>query len=407
MLWIKSDFPLPADTGGKIRTRHLLTELAKRAEVTFLCYVTPELDPGYMAELRGYGVKVESIVRPEENKQGIGFYLRVLAKLLSPRPYIVNKYISQEMIEKVRVLATPEKCDVVICDFLEMAWCREYVSGVSTALFEHNVETMIWRRYHEVEVNPLKRLYFGYEKQRLERFEALACSTFDTVLTVSEQDGAQLKGEFGLRNFTVLPTGVDVEYFRPQPGEVKNRLVFCGSMDWMANIDGFWWFYQSIYPLIKAGVADVSFAVVGRRPGDDIRAVAANDAGVTVTGTVDDVRSYVAGGQLYIVPLRVGGGTRIKIYEAMAMKKCVVATSIGAEGLPLAAGEHIVIADGEAPFAESIKELLRDDNKRNKIAEAGYRLVTGNFGWSRSAEILYDALQSVRDAHAGKATLRG
>ncbi|MBK7090823.1 MAG: glycosyltransferase [bacterium] len=118
-----------------------------------------------------------------------------------------------------------------------------------------------------------------------------------------------------------------------------------------------------------------------------------------VSGTVEDVRPHVAAGQLYIVPLRVGGGTRIKIYEAMAMKKCVVATSVGAEGLPLVAGEHIVLADTAQDFADRIKELLRDDVKRNKIAESGYRLVTENYGWSRAATILHDALQATESTN--------
>ncbi len=399
VLWIKSDFPLPADTGGKIRTKHLLVELAKRAEVTFLCYVTPDHEQKYLDEMRGYGIKVEAVVRKEENKQGIGFQLRVLSKLLSPRPYIVNKYITAEMIAKVEELATPERCDIVLCDFLEMAWCRDYVGKVPSVLFEHNVETMIWRRYHEVEANPLKRLYFGYEKQRMAKYEADACQRFDHVLTVSEFDGEKLKQEFGLRGYTVLPTGVDIDYFAPQRGEVAKRLVFCGSMDWMPNIDGFWWFYRDVYPLVREQVAEISFSVVGRRPGPDIVGVAESDESVLVSGTVEDVRPHVAAGQLYIVPLRVGGGTRIKIYEAMAMKKCVVATSVGAEGLPLVDGEHIVLADTAQDFADRIKELLRDDVKRNKIAESGYRLVTENYGWGRAATILHDALQATESTN--------
>ncbi len=402
VLWIKSDFPLPADTGGKIRTRHLVSELAKIAQVTFLSYIPPRHDSRFMAELRGYGVHVEAISRPEENKQGLRFSLRVLSQLLSPRPYIVNKYISNEMISRLKQLATPDRCDIVICDFLEMAWCRDHIVGVPCVLFEHNVETMIWRRYHQVEANPIKKLYFGYEKQRLARFEEDACRRFEHVLTVSEQDGRQLTEEFGLAGYTVVPTGVDTQYFRPQAGEIAKRLVFCGSMDWMPNIDAFWWFYRSVYPQIRRDLQDISFSVVGRRPGEDIRAVAANEGSVMVSGTVDDVRPLVAAGQLYIVPLRVGGGTRIKIYEAMAMKKCVIATSIGAEGLPVINGKHIAIADGENAFAETVKELLRDDNKRSKIAEAGYRLVTENYGWDKAAGILAGALRSVLDERSMK-----
>ncbi len=394
ILWIKSDFPLPADTGGKIRTRHLLLELAKRAEVTFLCYVTPGHDQKFLAEMRGYGVTVEAIVREEERKDGIGFQLRVLSGLFSPRPYIVNKYIGAEMISRLRELAVRERSDIVLCDFLEMAWCRHYVRDVPTVLFEHNVETMIWRRYCEVESNPIKKLYFWFEKRRMADYESCACKEFDHVLTVSAHDGEKLKQEFGLQGYTVVPTGVDIEYFAPQSGEIARRLVFCGSMDWMPNIDGFWWFYRSVYPQVRKEVADVSFAVVGRRPGSDIVNVARSDKSVTISGTVEDVRSYVATGQLYIVPLRVGGGTRIKIYEAMAMRKCVLATSVGAEGLPVIDGEHIVLADSEKDFADRIKELLRDDNKRNRIAESGYRLVTANYGWAAAAKQLFEALQA-------------
>ena len=396
VLWIKSDFPLPADTGGKIRTRHLLVELARRAEVTFLCYIPPGHDPKILEELRGFGINVEAIARHEENKQGLGFPMRVLSKLFSPRPYIVNKYITAEMIALLQKLANPANCDVVLCDFLEMAWCRDFVSEVPCVLFEHNVETMIWRRYFQVENNPIKKLYFGFEKERMARYEAGACGKFDHVLTVSTADAETLRREFGLTSHTVLPTGVDVEYFTPQAGEISGRLVFCGSMDWMPNIDGFQWFYRSIYPQVRKNFANATLSVVGRRPAEEILAVQRSDSSVLVSGTVEDVRPYVAAGQLYVVPLRVGGGTRIKIYEAMAMRKCVISTSIGAEGLPLVDGEHLVLADSENDFADRIKELLRDNNKRNTIAEAGYGLVTGNYGWGRAAELLHEALQSVK-----------
>lgn len=395
VLWIKSDFPLPADTGGKIRTKHLLVELARRADVTFLCYAPPDHPRRYIDELAATGVRVEAIPRAEEIKSGPGFYFRVLRNLTSQRPYIVKKYMSPEMTALVRELGTPDRHDVVLCDFLEMAWCAEHVSGLPTALFEHNVETLIWRRYHQVESNLLKRLYFDYEQGRVARTERAACAEFDAVLTVSRDDGELLKQDFGLKTYTMLPTGVDVEYFQPQAGEIAGRLVFCGSMDWMPNIDGFWWFYRSIYPRIRKALPTVSFAVVGRRPGPEIVATNQTDQSVLITGTVEDVRPHVAAAQLYLVPLRVGGGTRIKIYEAMAMKKCVVSTSIGAEGLPLVAGEHLVIADGEEAFASAVKELLHDANKRSRIAEAGYRLVTEHYSWSRAASVLYDALKAL------------
>ncbi len=395
VLWIKSDFPNPADTGGKIRTRQLLRELAKRSQVTFLSYVPPELDGQYLEDLRSEGLTIEAIPRAEEVKAGARFYLRVLANLFSPQPYFISKYISKAMAAKVREFCRKERHDIVLCDFLEMAWCADHVEGIPVALFEHNVETLIWRRYAEVETNSVKRAYFNFEKQRVARSEQAACARFDRVFTVSDDDGKILQSEFGLREFVTLPTGVDTLYFQPQSGEVDKRLVFCGSMDWMPNIDAFWWFYRSIYPRLKAAIPSLSFAVVGRRPPQEIVAAAAQDASLIVTGTVEDVRPHVAAGQLYIVPLRVGGGTRIKIYEAMALRRCVVATTIGAEGLPLVAGEHLAIADGEDGFANAVIELLQDGNKRDKMATAGYRLVTENYSWSRAADVLQCSLEAL------------
>ncbi len=395
VLWIKSDFPLPADTGGKIRTLNLLKELARRCQITFLSFAPPDLDSSHLEQLRACGITVEPISRAEENKRSLAFPFRVLSRLGSNRPYIVNKYITDEMKTKLSELASAAKHDIAICDFLEMAWCAEYITEIPRVLFEHNVETMIWRRYHKVEKNPLKRLYFGYEKKRMERFEREACARCDHVLTVSHNDGEILKNEFGLSDYTEIPTGVDIDFFQPQEGKIDKRLVFCGSMDWMPNIDAFWWFYRDIYPQIKSHLPKVSFTVVGRRPASEIVAIGQQDKSVEITGTVPDVRPHVAAGQLYIVPLRVGGGTRIKIYEAMAMNRCVLSTSIGAEGLPLTDGENIVIADSAGEFAEKAKELLRDEDKRRRIAAAGFKMVTEKYSWRSAADRLEAVLQRV------------
>ncbi len=395
VLWIKSDFPLPADTGGKIRTLNLLKELAARCELTFLSYAPPELEHRWFDQLRGYGIRVETLLRPEERKSGLLFPLRVLSRLGSARPYIANKYITKEMTTRIKELSRPESNDIAVCDFLEMAWCLDYIQAIPRVLFEHNVETMIWRRYHEVERNPLKRAYFSFEKNRMKRFERESCRKSDHVLTVSANDGKLLQEQFDLQGFTEIPTGVDTEFFAPQPGEVEGRVVFCGSMDWMPNIDGFWWFYRDILPRLRELMPSVSFSVVGRRPGEDIVSTRNAETGIEITGTVSDVRPHVAAGQLYVVPLRVGGGTRIKIYEAMAMKRCVLSTSIGAEGLPLEPGKQIVIADDPLEFAEKANELLRDPDKRHRIAEAGHKLVTENFSWRNAADKLETALQKV------------
>jgi glycosyltransferase involved in cell wall biosynthesis len=403
ILWIKSDFPLPADTGGKIRTKNLLFELAKECEVTFLSYAPPGLDSRWHTEMEQAGITPIVVAQAEEHKAGLAFMLRVASKLLSPRPYVVNKYVSTTMAEAINSLLQERTFDVAVCDFLEMAWCADLLKGVPAVLFEHNVESMIWRRHYQVARNPVKKLYLAYEKGRVARFELEACNRFDSVLTVSDEDGAVLTKESALGHYRTIPTGVDTAFFRPRDGEIPNRLILSGSMDWMPNIDAFWWFYRSIYPKVRNEMPDVTLTVVGRRPPADIVAVAQADPSVEVTGTVDDVRPHVAAGALFLVPLRVGGGTRIKIYEAMAMKKCVVATSIGAEGLPLTDNVDIALADTEADFAKKVRELLRDNSKRDRIADAGYRLVTEHYSWVKAAAILHDSLKKTAAAKSGKA----
>lgn len=396
ILWIKSDFPLPADTGGKIRTKNLLFELAKQAEVTFLSYFPPDLDHSQIQELRAAGIEPVVIERAEENKSGPGFLLRVFWRLFSSRPYVAQKYVTPELKQKLVGLLAPGDFDAVVCDFLEMAWCAPLLRGTPSVLFEHNVETMIWRRHAEVARNPLKKAYLGYEHRRMASFERWAGKQFDLVLTVSNEDGEMLRESFGVEKFLTIPTGVDIGYFEPiVDAEREQHLVLSGSMDWMPNIDAFWWFYQEIFPKIRSEIPGATLSVVGRRPPAEIKSVADTDAAVEVTGTVPDVRPHVAAGQLFLVPLRVGGGTRIKIYEALAMGKCVVATSIGAEGLPLTADEHIVIADTAIEFAAAVRELLQDDKKRNRIAGAGQRLVREKYSWSYAAAILYEGLQNL------------
>ena len=395
ILWIKSDFPLPADTGGKIRTYELMRRMAKRCQITLLCYAPPDLEDHWRQKMLSCGIDIEIIQRREEVKRGLRFVLRVMFNLLSRNPYIVNKYVTDEMKETVERLVRDGAYDIVLCDFLEMAWCGEYATTVPRVLFEHNVETVIWRRYYNLESNPFKKLYFLYEKGRLKRFESEACASADLVLTVSEEDGRILDEEFGAGKYAVIPTAVDVDYFHPREGEITGRIVFCGSMDWMPNIDAFWWFYKSIFPFIKQEVQDLSFTVVGRRPGQAIVEVGRRDKDVTVTGTVEDVRPHVSKAQIYIVPLRIGGGTRLKIFEAMAMRKCVVSTQVGAEGLPVTDGEDIVIANDEGGFAERVLELLRNDEKRDQIANTAYELVKQRLSWDMAVEALYRALYSV------------
>jgi glycosyltransferase involved in cell wall biosynthesis len=223
------------------------------------------------------------------------------------------------------------------------------------------------------------------EWRKVRRYEARTCARARLTLTVSDVDRTALASLAPGAAIAAIPTGVDIDYFAPDgTRETPASLVFTGSMDWYPNDDAVRHFMATVLPRIRAEIPDASLTVVGRRPAAGLREAAAR-AGVAVTGTVDDVRPYVAAAAVYVVPIRIGGGTRLKIFEALAMGKAVVSTTIGAEGLPLVPGEHFLRADEPGEFADAVVSLIRNPSRRRALGRAGRRLVQERYAWSRIA----------------------
>jgi glycosyltransferase involved in cell wall biosynthesis len=300
------------------------------------------------------------------------------------------------MRREIQRVVNERGIDVVVCDFL--APSQNVPDGLpcGTVLFQHNVEAAIWRRHADVGGNPISKAYFREQWRRMERFERRECRRFDRVVAVSRADAEAIEREYGVPGVTDVPTGVDVEFFRPT-GRAKqepHNLVFTGSMDWLPNEDGITWFANEVLPRIHAKMPDVTLTVVGRNPPPGIQAMAARDTRLRVTGSVPDVRPYMEAGSIFVVPLRVGGGTRLKIYEALAMQRALVSTTIGAEGLPLENGVHALIADGASPFADSVLSLLSNPEQTATMARTGAEYVRAQFGWDRAADRFADLIAS-------------
>jgi glycosyltransferase involved in cell wall biosynthesis len=240
-------------------------------------------------------------------------------------------------------------------------------------------------------------------------FERKALDHFDLVLTVSEKDRDTFQRLYpsGVRRYFVVPTGVDTEYFRPgiTRQDAGKGLVFTGSMDWLPNEDGMLYFCRDILPLIRRDEPDVSLSIVGRAPTSAIRRLG-ETPGVEVTGRVEDVRPYIDGAAVYIVPLRIGGGTRLKIFEAMSVGRAVVSTTIGAEGLPVTPDQNILIADDPEAFARAVVQLFRDEALRRRLEHRARELVVEGYDWSVVADRLEAALAAAAggDAVAMRAT---
>lgn len=402
ILWVKSDFLYPADTGGKIRSYNILKQLSAQHEVSYLCLTDEIPSDSALRHVRDLGVKVEWLEFRTERKFSPAFYAKLFFNLFSPRPYVINKYRDKRITAKIREYIARDRIDVIVCDFLEMAINMMDIRGVPKVLFQHNVETEIWRRHFEVAGNPLKKAYLYVDFQKFYNFEKLACSKFDDVLVVSESDGDLLQKTYGVRHTTLIPTGVDIEYFHPQEDRVQPaNIVFVGSMDWLPNQDAVKFFVDDIYPLVKSCHPEAKLYLVGRRPPDVIKALEKIDNSITVTGTVDDIRPFVDQAQVYVVPIRIGGGTRIKIFEAMAQKKAIVSTTVGAEGLPVSDNREIIIKDKPREFAEAVCQLIDDAKLNEKISRGGYRLVTGKYSWEKIAVNFSEALEKVINHHPG------
>lgn len=395
ILWVKAGGLVPPDTGGKIRSYNILRELARRHSVTFFSFYAAH-DHDLHPDLKNIFDRVVCVPLRLPAPKSPAELLDYGIRLLSPQPYNITKYCRPEVRHQLRALLKQETYDVILCDFMVAAGVVPWDSPTPKVLFTHNVEAIIWRRHYQVAANPLWKAISWLEWRRMEAAERRYLRLADRVLTVSETDRDAFAPFVEPSKLTVIPTGVDVEYFRPMPvEETSNSLVFTGSMDWLPNEDAILYFVDAILPLIKQECPEVSLKVVGRSPSRKLQALAQQEKSVSLTGWVEDIRTFVARGSICIVPLRIGGGTRLKIFEAMAMSKAVVSTSLGAEGLPVQAGENILLADTPNDFARSVVALLRDPEERKRLGASARTLVQENYSWPRVAESFARTLQEV------------
>jgi sugar transferase (PEP-CTERM/EpsH1 system associated) len=384
----------PADSGGRIRSSQIFERLARMHHVTMLCFTTPEDRPEQVERMRACCSTLETIAWHETPKRSPRFYAELAACLLSPLPYTVWKYRSDAMQRRIHTRLTSSGYDLLLCDFLQPSVNCIDETFTPKILFQHNVEAVIRQRQVRHVSNPVTRAYVQLEARKLRRFEQRAAEVFDRCIMVSDDDCQTMEAQYGVTSTTAVPTGVDIDYFTPGQEGAAPEIVFVGSMDWLANQDAVAYFLAEILPRIRRQVP-ATFSIVGRNPPEAMRRQAARVPDVHVTGTVEDVRPYVARAQLYVVPLRIGGGTRIKIFEAMAMKKAILSTSIGAEGLPVTHGEDLLIADQPEVFAEQAIRLLREPALRQRLGDAARTLVASRFTWDAAAARFADVCSDV------------
>jgi sugar transferase (PEP-CTERM/EpsH1 system associated) len=400
LLWLNAGLLLPLDKGGKLRTWHVMRHLAARHDITYLSFEDSTQTEADRFGMRDVCSRLETVPRIDSPKGTWRFYADAAGYVVDPAPYAVAKYRSIAYCRRLEALLAVERFDAVVCDFLPPVVNLPERLPCPAILFTHNVEAEIWRRHAEQARNPLSKHLMTQQWHRMLRFESRTLARFDLVLAVSEADGRTLSRLYphSLRvPVHVVQTGVETDYFTPDAAKPdRAHMVFTGSMDWLPNEDGMRYFCRDILPKIRQAEPEATLSIIGRAPTPTVRKLA-EIPGVEVTGRVDDVRPHIARGAVYVVPLRIGGGTRLKIFEAMSMGKAVVSTTVGAEGLPVTNGRDIDIADEPARFAHAVVHLIRDTEARRAIEAAARHLVVERYDWSAVAMDFEDALLRVAD----------
>jgi glycosyltransferase involved in cell wall biosynthesis len=395
ILWTCPFFLHPTDRGAQIRTLGTLKELHKRHEIHFAALNDPRNIEGPRRSPE-YSSRHISVEHSAPARGSLGIIPQLAASILDPMPVAVSRYASRKLKQEIDALIAAENYDAIVCDFLAAAPNLSHME--LCVLFQHNVETTIWQRHVEQSRSWVERLFFQMQARKMEAYERKICRTAKRVIAVSDIDASRMKRMFGIESVSSVPTGVDVEYFAPR-GEASHpsEMVFCGSMDWLPNVDAVEYFVSEVLPLIRERLPGATFTIAGRSPDSRVLKAVEGLSGVCVTGRVEDMRPYLWGAKISVVPIRIGGGTRLKIYECMAAGVPVVSTSVGAEGLRYANGADIVLADDPGGFAAACVRLLSDDAARRAIANNALKRAQGEFSWEAVSREFEAVLVNTRE----------
>lgn len=395
IVWLRAEPLLPLNTGGKIRSYNLLRGISREEAVTYvgLRYIEP------FPEEVSHRFRCPAITIPAEPEEfeSLWYYFKLTANMGSAYPYMMKVYQHRDMRSEIRKLVQSGACQVIVCDGLENAVNVDFSLPVAKVLYHHAVETALWSQRYQTTHGLFRKAYFNFETKRMADYEHAICNRFDHVVATSDKDRKALIEDHKVRKpITVVPVGVDCSYFRPDEFAVpvRKRLLFTGALNMPSNIDQLLWFVSEVYPLVVQEHPDVSLDIIGPQPSTELLDLQ-RDKSIRVMGWVDDIRPYLSHSDIYIVPLRVPGGTRVKLYEAMAMRRPVISTGYGAEGLDVVNGQHLLIADTGQEFAHAINSLIDDPRRKAALAERAWRHVNEVHNWENMVWQMLDVLRSM------------
>lgn len=396
VLFLSQIVPYPPHGGVLQRGYHILRQLAGRAEVHLLAFVhpdelpTPERVEESRTALASFCAAVEYF--PLWAKASPVHKVAALAGgILSPRPFSTMAHRSPAFQHRVDALLAGGGFDLVHVDTIALNRFLSRRPALPAVLTHHNIESQLLARRAAVETRPMPRWVLERESRKLAAYEASEARHYDANLMMSAADEQLLRAQVPGVRTAIVPNGVDTTYFTPTATTQKPAVIYTGGMNMLANRDAVLHFVDAIWPAIVAQVPEVTFFAVGQDPPAELQAAAARDPRIVVTGKVPDVRPYVQQSAVYVVPIRVGGGTRLKVLDAMASGKALVSTSIGCEGIAVTAGRDLLVADDPAAFAAATIDLLRHPERRTELGGAARQLVERTYAWPVIGDMLFAA----------------
>jgi polysaccharide biosynthesis protein PslH len=383
ILFVTEKFPWPLDDGGQIRTYHVLKSLSSQFSV-MLVSLAPAL-PEYAKPIHNLGVEVITFPRRRPTWLTPWFFTQAL---FTKHPYPLPKNFSFRILTELRRQVHAGKVQAVHFNHLDAAqyvdWLDRKDKSVRLVFDTHNLLTALYGRLVETERNLLRKMYCWLQWRKMHIYEQITMQKTDCVLVCSEPERQVLK-EWGVKKYLVVPNGVDTQIFAPRPMLPKTEerpvhLVFTGAMDYLPNVDGVRWFLRSVLPELEHRLPHYKVTIVGKNPPAELRNWERRGR-IEFTGRVEDVRQYTCLADVFVVPLWIGGGTRLKILEALAMQIPVVSTRIGAEGLDLCDGVHLRLADDASTMTQAIIDLCSQPDRAQEMARRGRKHVLERYDW--------------------------
>ena len=407
VLFLSQIVPYPPHGGVLQRGYNIIKELAQKNDITLLAFIHPEMLPSpalvdeSRSRLRSLGVVTEyfTLWPKKSSWHKLAAYT---AGFFYPKPFSTLAHRSSRLGKRIQALVASQQIDLVHFDTIGLAPYLRLVRGLPTVLTHHNIESALMARRAQAEKTLLGKLYVSLQAKRLRDYEKRLSPRFDRNVLVSNQDEKGLLALAPSAATVVVPNGVDIGYFTVRKEPQDQAVIYTGGMNMFANRDAVLHFIDSIWPLVRQKVPDAVFHVIGQDPPPELLILAKRDSSIRVHGYVDDVRPFVARAAVYVVPIRVGGGTRLKVLDAMAQGKAIVSTSVGCEGIEVTQGQHIFIEDDEQLFADRVVTLLGNQDLRDELGRRARKAAEDAYSWNSICSILQDTYQALVDNGDGR-----